>query len=113
MYDTGNQVSAGGNSLTYGDDCDTMISGSQSYSMDITTNGISVMAFDTASGDFAVTGNLGADGSGARTVGSYNYAGWRGFWKQTHSASDPSVTHLWITNSVSAVADTTTVSTDS
>jgi hypothetical protein len=112
MYDGGNIVSVGGTTLTYGDNCDTLTGGGQSYKMDITTNGISVWVFDSVDA-VAISGNLGADGSGARTHGSYSYKGWTGFWKQTHSANDPSVTHLWVTNAASAAADTTDTYTNS
>jgi len=105
----GNRVSINNHVLPYGTDCKRMdgevsygrASDGQVYSMDVVSNGISLMTFDQIHGSIAVTDH------NDRTIGStgsYNYNGWRGFWQQTHSTTAPSVTHLWITNSASAVA---------
>merc|ERR1711957_799122 len=104
MYDNGNVVSAGGSALTYGDDCANQNSEGQSYSMDIVDNGISVMLFDEVGPgtSVSITGNAGADGGGSVGNGEYVYHGWHAYWKQIHSASDSSVTHLWITNAADA-----------
>jgi hypothetical protein len=104
MYDNGNQVSAGGSALTYGDNCETQNSGGQSYSMDIVSNGISVMLFDEVGPgtSVSISGNLGSDGGGSVGSGAYDYDGWHAYWKQIHSATDSSVTHLWITDAPNA-----------
>ena len=47
--------------------------------------------------EFIVDGNLGADGSGQQSNGSFNVGPYRVFYKQVFGASDPSVNHLFIT----------------
>merc|ERR1711957_444988 len=94
----------GGSALTYGDNCAEQNNGEQSYSMDIVSNGISVMLFDEVSPgtSVSISGNLGSDGGGAVGNGAYDYNGWHAYWKQIHSATDSSVTHLWITDAPDA-----------
>merc|ERR1719310_2093332 len=82
--------------------------------MDIVSDGITTMIFDSVNEQISTNGGLGADGYGARSRGSYAYSGWHAYWTQTHSAgNDPSVTHVWITNSATAIADTSVSDTNS
>ena len=103
MYDGGNQINVGGTRLTYTDGCTEGTVGGNSFNMDIVANGISVTVFpDLTVDQVDISGNLGADGSGGKTHRSYEYNGWYAFWQQTHSTNDPSVTHVWITDSPQA-----------
>jgi len=114
MYDGGNIVTVNDNQITYVDSCGSGNANGIQYSMDVNAAGISVLTFDNVPtpGDVRISGNLGADGSGARTHGSYTSTGWNSFWKMTHSAGDPSVVHLWLTDAPAAVPDTTNTNTD-
>ena len=111
MYDGGNEVSVdGGGAVTYMDSCEA----GDGYSMDVVADGISVMVFESVSDTISISGNLGADGGGQRTHSTYAYGGYTAFWKQTHSANDPAVTHIWITDAANAVhSGAATTNTDS
>merc|ERR1711972_780788 len=68
--------------------------------------GISTITFNHYSWDtIRIAGNLGADGNGRRKHGHFKYKGWTAFWTQTHSAGDPSVTHVFITDAEKAQHD--------
>ena len=61
--------------------------------------GISITYFlQYSQNTISINGNNGADGHGNVNGGSYNYNGWRGFWKVVYGASDPGINHVWVTN---------------
>jgi len=115
MYDNGNQITTGdGSQVVYTDDCAEGSAGSQSYHMDIVADGITTLTMDSMTSDrLQIDGNLGADGSGSRTNRVYHYNGYRAFWRQTHSAGDPSVTHIWITNAANPQHEDSNANTNS
>ena len=111
MYDGGNCITVPGSSsssctsirLTYLQNCDVGIVNRQSYAMSMKNDGISVVYFASyTEHTISINGDLGADGGGSLTSGSYTYNGWKGFWKVVCCQSDPGVHHLWITNAPNA-----------
>ena len=121
MYDNGNCISVPATSLasthcssisnskkvTYKENCATGTVNGESYSMSMANNGISVLWFQRYTKDaISINGNLGADGQGALSTGSYTFNGWKGFWKIVWNAgNDPGINHLWVTNAPSALHD--------
>ena len=117
MYDVGNCISVPAtstastpcssvtNKVTYKRDCDESTVNGQTYKMWINNNAISVLYFPSYSQNtISINGNLGSDGGGNIASGSYEYNGWKGYWKVTWGqGSDPGVNHLWMTNAPSTV----------
>jgi hypothetical protein len=101
MYDGGNFLKAGGITLPYSDGLVTnqaIGAGSVSY-FTRKYNGLFVFAADFAGvNDFAITGDLGADGSGQVSVDEFTVqkggASYRAFVHRVHGAGDPSINHL-------------------
>jgi len=114
MYDGGNKIYINDNWATYTDSGNGCGAGKVSgvpYTMGLKNNGISSFIIDSVPypGKVRIGGNLGADGHGSLIRSSYTTQGWRAFWKQTHGAqSDPSVTHVWITNAPNPSVDQST-----
>ena len=90
--------------VTYKDNCAIGTVNGETYEMSLMNSGISVLTFSKYKPDtISVNGNLGADGGGKLSTGSYQYNGWKGFWKIVWRAgSDAGVNHLWVTNAPSA-----------
>ena len=120
MYDGGNCISVpattvettscsniesyGRKLVTYKENCASGTVNGETYEMSLMNSGISVLTFSKYKPDtISVNGNLGADGGGKLSTGSYQYNGWKGFWKIVWRAgSDAGVNHLWVTNAPSA-----------
>ena len=90
--------------VTYKDNCAIGTVNGETYEMSMMNSGISVLTFSKYKPDtISVNGNLGADGGGKLSTGSYQYNGWKGFWKVVWRArGDAGVNHLWVTNAPSA-----------
>ena len=105
MYDGGNciQVPAStSNYVRYLSSCKTGTVNGQSYMMRRKNSGISVTTFwPYRKSSISIKGNLGADGKGSYAKGSYQYKGWKGFWKVVYGTKDPGINHLWVTNAPS------------
>lgn len=120
MYDGGNMLSAGGTTLVYSNGAvisRTIGTGSVSY-FTRKLSGLFVMAADfTGVDNFAVTGNLGADGSGQITPDEFTLqsAGvtYRGYVTRVHGAGDPSINQLILVPSKAGLARTHAVGTSS
>ncbi len=101
MYDGGNHLLAGGTLLNYSDSGiagRSIGSGSVSY-FTRKYEGLFVMAADFAGVDtFAITGNLGADGSGQVSADEFSVssggASYCAYVHRVHAAGDPSVNQL-------------------
>ena len=120
MYDGGNCISvpatndnygetscsniANSKLVTYKENCARGTVNGEIYEMSMMNNGISVLTFSKyMQNTISTNGNLGADGGGKLSTGSYQYNGWKGFWKIVWGAGgDPGVNHLWVTNAPSA-----------
>jgi len=79
--------------------------------------GLFVMAADINSiSNFQITGGLGADGSGSTSYGSistiHNGISFTGYYKKVHSAGDPSVNHLIITETNPSISQTASSNTN-
>ena len=60
MYDAGNYIDFGSNTVYYRDNCGQNSAGSQSYQMDIVTNGITVLYVENmVDNDARISGGLG------------------------------------------------------
>merc|ERR1719272_2220889 len=92
MYDSGNTIAVNGDTITYVAD-GAGSAGGTPYNMVINAAGITVTTFANvpSPGGLTITGNLGADGSGSKTHGSYSTGGWNGFWTLNSGAGDPSL----------------------
>ena len=115
MYDDGNCISVPAtstastscssitNKVTFLQNCGEQTVNGQTYSMSMKNDGISVVFFASyTENTISINGNLGADGRGSLTSGSYTYNGWKGFWKVVWNAGDPGIHHIWITNAPNA-----------
>ena len=104
--DGGNIINIGSSSpITYRDGCSTGVVGSDTYTMDIVTHGISVLTIQNLAADtFGISGNTGADGYGSMKTGSIALCEghWHAYWKQLWNSGDPSITHILITTASSA-----------
>ena len=117
MYDVGNCISVPAtstastacssvtNKVTYKQSCAESTVNGQTYKMSMKNDGISVLYFPSyTQNTISVNGNLGSDGGGYIGSASYEYSGWKGYWKVTWGqGSDPGVNHLWMTNAPSTV----------
>ncbi len=78
-------------------------------------NNIFFLAGEIGTGvdSFSVTGNLGADGRGSTNTLKLSYGGYDAYIKQVYGAgSNPSVNHMFIVKSGSAVTHTASTNTD-
>ena len=112
LYDEGNYIQVpalSDNYVTYLDNCEEGSVNGEQYSMAINGSGYSVVVFRNYGQDsIAIGGELGADGEGQAAQGSFEYNGWKGFWKTVNECHpmtgdecdgyDPSLHHLWVTD---------------
>ena len=119
LFDEGNYIQVPAlseNYVTYLENCREGTVNGQQYSMAINGAGISVTVFRNYQQEsIAIGGELGADGDGQATQGSYEHNGWKGFWKivdECHPMTgadcngyDPSLHHLWVTDAPITTAD--------
>ena len=112
LYDEGNYIQVpalSDNYVTYLENCGEGTVNGQQYSMAMNGAGISVTVFSNYGQEsIGIGGELGADGDGQTTQGSFESNGWKGFWKiinECHPMTgadctgyDPSLHHLWITD---------------
>ena len=111
LYNEGNYIQVPAitdNYVTYLENCDEGSVNGEQYSMALNGAGYSVTVFSNYGQDsIAIGGELGADGEGQAAQGSFEYNGWKGFWKTVnechpntgadcdgHDHSPVSYTHL-------------------
>ena len=94
LYDIGNKWTVDGKLLVYKDNGDFGNVGGQEYSMDIVTDGLSVVLFDNAAFDSLLYGpnnNMGADGGGVKVRKNFNHKNWSVYIDViTEARGDPS-----------------------
>ncbi|MGB6223568.1 PQQ-binding-like beta-propeller repeat protein [Haloferula sp.] len=101
MYDTGNIIGFDGASISYSDNTTlnrTIGSGNVNY-FTRKFEGLFVLSAEIEDIDqFAITGNLGADGAGTVTADEFTISAggqdYLAFVKRVHDGSDPSINHL-------------------
>jgi hypothetical protein len=112
LYNEGNYIQVpalSDNYVTYIESCGEGSVNGQQYSMAINGAGISVTLFRKFEHEsIAIGGELGADGDGQAVQGSFEYSGWKGFWKTVNECHpmtgadcdgyDPTLHHLWVTD---------------
>ena len=105
MYDRGIYISVPAltnNYVVYTDNCAQRAVNGQQYSMDVNNNGFSVTVFSPYNqNNIAISGGLGADGSGNVHAGSYQSGNRKGFWKTVKGPGDPGINHLFVTDAAS------------
>ena len=112
LFDEGNYIQVpalSDNYVTYLENCREGTVNGQQYAMAINGTGVSVTVFRNYQHEsIGIGGELGADGEGQAIQSSFEYIGWKGFWKivnECHPKTgddcdgyDPSLHHLWVTN---------------
>jgi hypothetical protein len=112
LYDEGNYIQVpalSDNYVTYAEKCGEGTVNGQQYSMAMNGAGFSVTVFEKYGQEsIGIGGELGADGEGEAVQGSFEYNGWKGFWKTVNECHpmtgadcdgyDPSLHHLWVTD---------------
>ena len=107
MYDVGNMINVPANTsnhVVYLRNCQQGTVNGQPYWMAMNNSGYSVTLFTPYLKDnISISGNLGNDGKAYQSTGSFNYKGWRGFWKIVEGTSvNAGVSHLWVTDAPNA-----------
>ena len=110
MYDVGNMINVPANTsnhVVYLRNCQQGTVNGQPYWMAMNNSGYSVTLFTPYLKDnISISGNLGNDGKAYQSTGSFNYKGWKGFWKIVEGTSvNAGVSHLWVTDAPNATHD--------
>jgi hypothetical protein len=112
LYNEGNYIQVpalSDNYVTYLENCGEGSVNGEQYYMAMNGAGISVTLFKNYEQEsIAIGGELGADGEGQAVQGSFEYSGWKGFWKTVNECHpmtgadcdgyDPTLHHLWVTD---------------
>ena len=112
MYDGGNNLSINGTSINYTGD--NLFNVGSTFYFTLQKPGMFLLAADmTDMSSFAISGNLGADGSGSTTGWTLSSEIGKSFFRRVCNAGDPSVNHLFVIPSDAVANQSYSSSTDS